>query len=91
MALYEEGARYNLEFYRRISVLLVMSEILEKAVQDQLIEFLESNKPFSNYQCKSCTVDYNSEFSVIIEKINEKSIIEKINEKKQQIFIMGEH
>lgn len=37
--------------YHLISVLSIACKILEKAVQQQLVEFLEKNKLFSNNQC----------------------------------------
>lgn len=48
--LYKNGDRNDASNYRPISLLPIFSKILEKIVSTQLIEFLESNKLFSNNQ-----------------------------------------
>ena len=49
--LYKEGARDEIDNYRPISILPVVSKILERAVQQQLVDYLESHGLFSRYQC----------------------------------------
>ena len=41
--IFKSGYREKAENYRPISVLPVLSKLLEKAVHDQLLRFLESN------------------------------------------------
>ena len=48
--LYKEGARDENDNYRPISILPVVSKILERAVQQQLVDYLESHGLFSRYQ-----------------------------------------
>ena len=52
--LYKEGARDNIDIYRPISILAVMSKILERAVQQQLVDYLELHNFFFRYQCGFC-------------------------------------
>ena len=49
--LYKDGSREDMDNYRPISVLPVTSKILEKAVHQQLVDYLEKNTLLSDYQC----------------------------------------
>ena len=49
--LFKDGARDDMDNYRPISILPILSKILERAVQFQLVEFLETHKLFSKFQC----------------------------------------
>ena len=48
--IYKSAAKNQFENYRPISVLSVMSKILERAVQKQLLSYLESEKLLTNSQ-----------------------------------------
>ena len=48
--IYKFGPSENEENYRPISILPVLSKIMEKAVQQQLLKYLETNKLLSQYQ-----------------------------------------
>ena len=48
--IYKTAAKNQFENYRPISVLSVMSKILERAVQKQLLSYLESEKLLTNSQ-----------------------------------------
>ena len=48
--IFKSGDMENAENYRPISVLPVLSKLLEKAVHDQLLTFLESNELLNNSQ-----------------------------------------
>ena len=48
--VYKSGSSDNVENYRPISILPVLSKIMEKAVQQQLLHYLETNKLLSKYQ-----------------------------------------
>ena len=50
--LYKEGARDDIDNYRPISILPVVLKILQRAVQQQLVDYLESRVLFSRYQCR---------------------------------------
>ena len=49
--LYKEGTRDDIDNYRPISILPVVSKILERAAQQQLVDYLESRGLFCRYQC----------------------------------------
>ena len=49
--LFKDGVRDDIDNYRPISILPVVSKILERAVQQQLVDHLESHNHFSRYQC----------------------------------------
>ena len=46
----KSGATNKPENFRPISVLLILSKILERAVHSQLVEYLEENKLLNNFQ-----------------------------------------
>ena len=52
ISLYKDGARDDIDNYRPISILSVVSKILERAVQQRLVDYLESRDLFSRYQCE---------------------------------------
>ena len=49
--LFKDGVRDDIDNYHPISILPVVSKILERAVQQQLVDHLESHNLFSRYQC----------------------------------------
>ena len=49
--LFKDGARDDMDNYRPISILPILLKILERAVQFQLVEILETYKLFSKFQC----------------------------------------
>ena len=48
--MHKSGKRDNLNNYRPISVLPVLSQIMERAVQIQLVDFLNENSVLSQFQ-----------------------------------------
>ena len=50
--LYKDGWKDDMDSYWPISILPVVSKILEKVVQHQLTEYLEDNQSSFTYQCR---------------------------------------
>jgi hypothetical protein len=48
--LHKSGDRSNIDNYRPISVLNVLSKVIERIVYEQLVDYLESRDLFSDYQ-----------------------------------------
>ena len=48
--IYEKNCKTDVNYYRTISLLYIISNIIEKIVHDQLYMYLENNNIFYKYQ-----------------------------------------
>ena len=73
--IFKEGAKSDLNKYRPISVLPIVSKFLEKTIYQQLYDYLNENKLLSNYQS-----GFPSLYEICVSLENQQ--IERVNHTK---------
>lgn len=70
--IFKKGTKSDLNNYRPISVLPIVTKIFEKIIVEQLYDYLNKNKLLNNYQCGFHSL--HSTLKALLETMNNSSL-----------------